>query len=529
MTEQGSLLYQQYSDISRSNLIKIDTECPITNSTYLIVSNATREQQGYIDQLSSQISSSEDVESLLDHVNWRMFVHLCEQPCSNFRYSQYELEHNCSKSCCFSDSFDKVLAISSCGNSSCTSFVNSYVITKWYIFLVLGLLCLFGNMIVICDKVISVLKAKNLHKEIQIHHTLVLNLALADLVMGVFLIAVAFEIKHKVDIGVYFSEPKLCNSLGILNVVSSQVSITTLLIISLHRLVGVIKPFKQPHLKVVLILVAMTWMVWLMVATLPLIPLEPLETTFTFGLVKNFQFDQDTLVDYSFFNLFFREQFLPLSYNITEVNVVLHAVNQFPTSSVMEKFSNSLGWVNFEKDNWTSVGYYSLQYSCSMDFFLSNEDYRIFNHFTLIFVLYNLIVSVAMLVSYLFVTFKVYENDTMCFARCKCCLTRCFCEGFLSNSTFFQGANAARYTENYAMFKRLSFIIPTDLICWIPLCIASLVIWHIPFSIQSKEEVLASIIPFQTTLLIVVPFNSIVNPYIYSYHLWSRLCEKIKH
>ena len=67
--------------------------------------------------------------------------------------------------------------------------------------------------------------------------------------------------------------------------------------------------------------------------------------------------------------------------------------------------------------------------------------------------------------------------------------------------------------------------------CWIPLCIASLVLWNVPLNpetIQNLGDYLSYIIPFQIILLTVVPFNSILNPYVYSSHMWNRVIKNIR-
>ena len=248
---EGSIFYQVDRNTSNITLIPLDVECPIEEFTYLIVSNATKNQQRSIDQLSTQISNGKDVEKLLDHVNWRMFIYSCEETSGDFSFSEYELQDACiNSSCSFTDTIDYLFRFPlHCGdNINCLIFLNSSLVTQWYIFLVLGLLSLVGNMVVIYDKIVSLRKVKNKNKEIQIYHTLVLNLSLADLLMGLYLTAVSFEIKYKVNIGVYFSEYGLCNALAIINVVSSQVSITTLFIISFYRLVRITRPFKRQHL-----------------------------------------------------------------------------------------------------------------------------------------------------------------------------------------------------------------------------------------------------------------------------------------
>ena len=531
MVYQNSIFHRPNNDINDSDLIKLDLECPIQEQSFVIISNASNEQQSNIDQLSAQISSSKDVETLLDHVNWRMFIYLCEQTCSNFSYSEYEFQGDCSNdsSCCLSNSIDDLLLFSSeCGNSSCTTLVNFYAARTWFIFVLLGLLCLLGNIVVIYDKIICLRKAQNQDKEIQIYYILVLNLALADLLMGIYLTAIGFESNRKVANDVYSSEPNgLCNGLGIISTLSSQVSLTILFIISIYRLLSVIRPYKSPHLKIVITVIIIAWTVWLIVATLPTIPLEPFKSTFSIGLIKDRKLDQESFIDFAYTVFIIESRFLPIYNNFTEAKSVLLAVTQFPTPSVMQKFATALGWVNLDTENWSFVGYYDIQYSCSIDF-LANEDFRPAHYLSLTFVFYNLIVSLLILISYILVSIKVYKNESLNIVPCKgCMLWRYCCEKVLSNAAFFHEANSLRTAENQEMFKRISFIVLTDLLCWIPLCIASLVIWRFPAKIH-REELLEIAIPFQITTSIVVPFNSILNPYIYSCNFWRRLFKTLK-
>ena len=531
MANQGSIFHEPQHISSNDNSILIDRDCPIEEFTYLIISNNTEDQQKNISQLSTHISSSEDVVTLLDHVNWRMFIYSCEDTSEDFSYSKYEIQDGCTNSSCsFTDSIDYIFFFPLyCGeNTSCSTFLSYFLVTKWFIFLVLGLLSLVGNLVVIYDKIISVNERQNKEKEIQIYHALVLNLSLADLLMGIYLTAISFEIKHKVDFGIYFSDYGLCNTLAIINAVSSQVSITTLFIISFYRLISVNRPFEKQHLKSVALVILLTWFVWLAIAILPVIPMEPFKTTFTVGLVRDYLYERDTFIEYPYFVFIFQSEIIPSFKNVTEVTSVLQAVAQFPTQEVMEKLSISLGWVDFETEKWSTVGIYDYQYSCSPDLFLFSGDYyRNANYFKLTFVLYNLITSVLISIFYILITLKVYKPGKFCLNQCNCCTFR---KESCGNTEFVEARNVVICDENRRMFKRISFIVLTDVLCWIPLCIASLVIWHIPLdeSIQTLGEYLQYIIPFNISLLTVVPFNSILNPYIYSSHMWRRLFQKIK-
>ena len=136
----------------------------------------------------------------------------------------------------------------------------------------------------------------------------------------------------------YFSEYGLCNGLAILNQLSSQVSLTTLLIISFYRLLGVIRPFQEQHFKSALAMVILTWIIWFAVAVLPVIPLQTLQKIFTIGFARGFRYERDSFIAFQFFASVIQTKIIPSFSNFTEVTTVLKAVTQFPTPSVMENF-----------------------------------------------------------------------------------------------------------------------------------------------------------------------------------------------
>ena len=420
-----------------------------------------------------------NVVKLLDQVNWRMYIYSCEQTCSNFSYSDNEFRNVCpSSTCCFSDRIDDLLLYSFRYNGRDANDVNSLVTSAWFVLLIFGLLCLLGNIFVICDKTISLIKTKT-EKEIQIYRTLVLNLALSDSLMGVYLIGMAFEFKHKATPGdeFHFSNPGICNVLGIMNTVSSQVSITILFIISVYRLVSVTKPFKTLHFKSVILLIIITWALWLVIAILPLIPVEPFEATFTFGLTKNRQRSGNSIIDFPRFRLILQRKILPSFDNFRNVQSILQQVIEFPTAAVLEKFSSVIGLLHSEiNNNWTFLGYYDFVYTCSANFISVEEEYHRSKHFGLSLVFYNLILSVGILIGYILVTIKIYENDKCCSAPCKFCTSK-FCCNFtkiLGNNAFFQPKEnvvGSRSAENLRMLKRITVTVLTDVICWIPLCV----------------------------------------------------------
>ena len=503
-------------------------ECS-AKDTYIIVSHSSTEEHQRINQLSLQITKSEDVEKLLDHVNWTMLIYSCDQPsCYNSTGLEHDFQNICyNSSCCFTNSLDDVLqSSSSCGSRSCTDSVNSQSTAQWYGLLIFGLLCLLGNVFVVCDKIISLLKKQNIEEEVQIYYTLVLNLASADLLMGVYLTGIAFEIKHKAEIAVYFSEYVRCNVLGIINTVSSQISITTIFIISFYRLVSVVWPYKRQHFKKIVTLIVFTWLLWLIIAVLPLIPIDSLKTAFTYGLVKDRQFSRDSIIEFS--NLISRIQnnILPSFANVPEVKAIFEAVSKFRTPSVIKKFSVALGWIDFENENWNLVGFYDSKYLCFSEFIINDVYYYKHDNFEITLVCYNLIVGVSVLIAYLVITIQLNESD-----GCACCkwFSCYFFRSSWSNKVtkFFSRTNDVRKAENRKVFKRISIIILSDVVCWVSIGAASIAIWPL-YGQRSAEERIAISTPFQISILILVFLNSLFNPYIYSSYLWSRWLKKIK-
>ena len=504
--------------------------CPIDPSTYLIISNTTAFNRRKVNELAPEVSSSEDVEALLDVVSWKFLVYSCQLPCKNFVSRRYDFSVFClsNVTCCFTDSTDGILLyFDQCASTTCTSFTNEFAITKWYTFLILGLLCLLGNFVVIYNKTKSLRKKQNSGKEVQIYNVLVLNLALSDFLMGIHLTAIAFEINFKVAAEIFFSEQKLCNFLGILNALSTQVSTTILLIISFYRLAGVVFPFKNVHIKVVIVLGIITWCTWLGIVVLPIIPIETLKTTFTFGLVKERRLQMDSLIDFLRLTTLFQSILEVNAWaSDSEIKSVLQAIIKYPSVPVLKQASEMFGLVNLENDDWSSVGYYDLQYGCALNFFITNEANRLFNYFTLTFVIFNFFASTAMLIAYLLVSCKILEKKMLLNSLCKHCTA-----GIkqMQKNTDADGSNLTlRRDENKKVFRRLSIILITNLLCWIPFSTAAMVLSYLPNNTGNGELVLTTLLSVQTAMLFVVPLNSILNPYIYSFHLWRRLFTKMK-
>jgi len=189
-----------------------------------------------------------------------------------------------------------------------------------------------------------------------------------------------------------------------------------------------------------------------------------------------------------------------------------------------------LRWVNSDIKEWNLLGVYDSQYTCTTDYSIFDRRYRSSNYFSFIFVYYNLIVSSLILIFYVMAFINVHKRDRCCLTNLnwKCCnLPCCSCRCLWSNNIHFQPNNAERSAENRRIFKRIAIIVFTDLMCWIPLCMTTLVL-YVSTNQHQEEFNTTDDVPFTLAALLLIPINSLFNPYIYSFHLWVRLFKKLK-
>ena len=123
--------------------------------------------------------------------------------------------------------------------------------------------------------------------------------------MGIYLVVISFEIKQKSFVAdIYYTEYKLCNALGVLNFLSSQVSMSTIFLISCFRLYSVVCPYKKVKLRIAFYLIALIWILWILVAVLSVIDIEPFKTFFNIRIRYNQLLSQKHLFFAYYRNLF---------------------------------------------------------------------------------------------------------------------------------------------------------------------------------------------------------------------------------
>ena len=153
------------------------------------------------------------------------------------------------------------------GFSSCDELLKNRVlkIAIW----VLGVMAFAGNLVVILWRMVA--KDSN-----RVNSFLLTNLAVADFLMGVYMLIIAY--KDNSWQGVYFKHDiswrtsDLCVFAGVVSTLSSEVSVFTLTVVTLDRMICLVFPFRFRRISIKKAVVIMIF-VWLLGSVIALAPL----------------------------------------------------------------------------------------------------------------------------------------------------------------------------------------------------------------------------------------------------------------
>lgn len=311
------------------------------------------------------------------------------------------------------------------------------------------------------------------------NNLLLFNLACSDFLMGIYLLSIA--IQSSLYSGFYckvhykWLASTTCAALGALSTIATQTSVYTLAFITGLRMYSVFYPIKAKNIGLycAIICAALSWTVALLFAIFPLVSYY--RDQFTYGTwipTKYFYSSSVNLTSVSNFASMFA-RLNPKAENITMEN----------TWRFYESF---FSFVHFPPLQ--TFGYYSYHSVCLPKYFVRKGD-PIWMYSTAI-ILCNFVIFVFIAVSYIL----IYRKSTR------------------------KKIRSSAADRSSAMQRKIFFLVVTDFMCWIPICI----IFLINFS-QIAE--LGGIL-YGTTAIVLLPINSAINPLIYSNILvfvWNKL------
>lgn len=381
-------------------------------------------------------------------------------------------------------------------------YVIFYVLT-W----VMAVFALAGNAATICNTCALLCSRFNIMaKEKKLHNFLLLNLSGADFLMGAYLLTHLIlsssfgTLRQSRDFQIWKFEP-ICSILGIAGLVSSQVSVTTLVLITTCRLYSVQCPFKGIQIKPIATVAVLSWLVWTLIACIPVIGNKDTfhNTMFVVdrcpGLLYSATYNQWTDKLGKILNKQNCSSILPKTRSWTKLKSIIDELELFNRSKLK------------------TYGYYSDTEFCCTNFYHSKQNPAI--GFLLQMVLFNLVAFLYMAVAYCCILRKTVGFHAG-LLRLKCCN---FCECFRCVSP----NENRRKQENEQMYRRIFFVILTDFACWVPISLTIIT------RTISEEAVSWNATGYITGFML--PLNSALNPFLYANlrrRFWTKSCFSAK-
>ncbi|XP_076822943.1 uncharacterized protein LOC143469213 isoform X2 [Clavelina lepadiformis] len=354
---------------------------------------------------------------------------------------------------------------------------------------IMGAFSIAGNVAVLLETFYIMIAGRHRFKKkrpiAKVHHILVVNLAMADLLMGAYLLLLGAESLSRS--GSYCQYDKhwrtsgTCSFLGILTVLSSVTSVLILLIMTSYRVYGVTNPFRCKNLSCIpaFCFAALAWITSFILALLPV-------TTFSYhykshAWIKHNSFFTNDVIDRKTMIKFIRK--LPLFYGNDAKNTSLP--KNIPANSwdSIKEIMTTVFGPNTVKGEF---GYYSNVSVCMPKIYVTTDDVA-WEH-SMVIVVFNCLAIVYMLGAYIFILVKTKKS-----------------------------ISKKRKNRQTSMFRKISYIVITDVACWLPISVMSFMNFA-GFKIPENAYVVSAVV--------LLPINSALNPLLYSSTI-QRLLIKV--
>ena len=342
-------------------------------------------------------------------------------------------------------------------------------------FWIMAILVISGNLYVIIST-FRHFKTANVLKSIKFQHLIVVNISIADFIMGIYLLMIAF---YSAYYSGYYGQVDFewrsslrCSIIGSLAVLSSQTSCISMSFLTSHRLYTIRKPFSTISSLIYKLIFTLVWSISFVIAVLPILP----------------QMSEYYVHSVEFSNRFTHSSIRDKQY-ITKFACRLAKLNNISIENNVDNWDSikSFFKINFpEYSPGVEFGYYSQTSVCMPRFYVvQGEDGW---EYSLGIILINFCCFVFIFAGYILIYRHSTKNDN-------------------------EIGNNQRNTENKRMQRRISRIIITDFMCWIPICIMTFV---------KLSGIYVDDVAYIVSAGLLLPINSAFNPLLY-----SSLIEKI--
>ena len=341
-------------------------------------------------------------------------------------------------------------------------------------FWVNGLIIITATVLVIVEKTIKLLKAADLTDSLRCQHVIIINITVADFMMGVYLLTIAV---HSSIYSGYYGEVDLdwrsslrCSIIGSFAVISSEASCLLMIVLTVFRLHTVYNPFTTLSTRMWpwKIGICSAWFVAFILGTLPI--------TSHYNLAY--------FVDSVYFLVKFNKQGWWNTSSLIRLSCRFAAMTNKTINIVGNEWKTTKIFLeeNFPNANIYEFGYYSETSVCMPRFYATRGEPAW--EYTLAAMMLNFLAFISMAVCYALLFFQ------------------------LSRRSKFLGESKSKGSseKESKMGKRIATLIATDFLCWVPICIMCYV--------RIKGGELPNI-AYQITAVFLLPINSVLNPFIY--------------
>ena len=378
----------------------------------------------------------------------------------------------------------------------------------------MAVLSVTGNCFVLFSSFITLNKNyATMTAEKKVHFTMVINLAIADFLMGVYLFIISV-------VSAVFSGPQgrlqfimsltpLCNFLGVLSSVSSQMSVTVLVVITTARLFSVVNPYKAVNVRFFPFFSGFCWVSWIVIACVPLSNTDLARNVFE-GVVATGCNRHRRVSRYSYQNVRqILDDFLAnLNYECDATSAQTLWWSDSTTGPKALEIAQHLKLIN---ENPFFLTYYSQHTLCMPQYFLDSTNPS--KYFSMSILVFNFIAFMYILSVYAYI-FKKVSGGTSCWKWCKK-------QGQRQNNSI-----GFREKENQDLQRKIQLIIASDFLCWVPttiLAFAYSLYLDNPQNPEICDAMLALIFPRAVFSTIVFPLNSVLNPFLYSLSNFNKV------
>ena len=379
-------------------------------------------------------------------------------------------------------------------NAECSSYIVENYALKALSWLV-GVLAALANLTIISKNVITLKKCRT--TVALFNKTLIMTISSGDFLVGCYLIVIS--VYDGIIYGGDYCKKQIswitstnCSVIGVLSTLGSQLSLFAMCLLSATRIFGIWNSMKVPGEVTWVKSLQVTVGIVIMILSSLSIAAVPIARRFEDFFVNGIKYPEELKI---FLGKPNKQEILAVleAYygRMKEASLSWKMIKEM----VSEMFSHDFKYPDHTKSV-SRVDFYGNDGVCLFKYFVKNQDPQ--RNFVWAILALNFGCFIFISVSYLVIGYISHQS---------------------SKSLTQSGTNRLILERNRKMNRKISIIILTDFLCWIP---------FIVICVLHSIEVLDATPWYSLFSIIILPINSVINPLIYDDTILSLICTPIR-